>query len=128
MQTIQSTAFRIDTRCTQTTSTTHLQAEAKVLPLKDHLELRGTQFYPLLAIPLTPSTERRQRDALANIYKRPQSQYLGTRTALFPLERSLKGADGTATFLLAKSVKPIPCPAHHTFGKSGASWAVKVDV
>ena len=45
LQIIQNTALRIATGCTRSTPTIHLQAEVKILSLKDHLELRKTQFY-----------------------------------------------------------------------------------
>ena len=47
VQTIQNTAYRIITGCTQTTLILHIHVGVKVLPflsLKDYLEMRGTQF------------------------------------------------------------------------------------
>ena len=44
---------------------------------------KGKQY--LLAIPLTPYTTCRQKDALADIYTTPQPQYIGTITTLFPV-------------------------------------------
>ena len=44
LQTIQNTALRIILGSTQTTPIEHLHAEAKVLTLNQHLDMRGTQF------------------------------------------------------------------------------------
>jgi len=44
LQTIQNNALRIITGCTQTTPTDHLHHETKILKVKDHLDMRGTQF------------------------------------------------------------------------------------
>ena len=44
LQTIQNSALRIITGCTQTTPIEHLHAETKVLKLHEHLDMRGTQF------------------------------------------------------------------------------------
>ena len=41
----------IATGCTRSTPTAHLHAETKVLPLKDYLELRGTQIFSAAAAP-----------------------------------------------------------------------------
>ena len=47
MQRTQNFALRIATDCTRSTPTAHLHAETRVLPLKDYLELRGTQIFLL---------------------------------------------------------------------------------
>ena len=43
LQTIQNRALKIITGCTKTTPTDHLHFETKVLKVKDHLDMRGTQ-------------------------------------------------------------------------------------
>ena len=45
LQVIQNSALRIATGCTKTTPINHLHRETKVLPIKDHLNMRGTQYY-----------------------------------------------------------------------------------
>ena len=45
LQTIQNKALRISTGCTKTTPSDHLHHETKVLTMKEHLDMRGTQFY-----------------------------------------------------------------------------------
>ena len=44
LQRTQNAALRIATGCVQSTPTLHLHDECKVLPLKDHWDMRGTQF------------------------------------------------------------------------------------
>ena len=44
LQTIQNTALRIATGCTQDTNTQHLHTETKTLPLKQHLKLHASQY------------------------------------------------------------------------------------
>lgn len=44
LQTIQNTALRIILGSTQTTPIEHLHAETKILTIKQHLDMRGTQF------------------------------------------------------------------------------------
>ena len=45
LQVTQNAALRITTGCVRSTRIEHLHAEAKVLPLKDHMDMRGTQFF-----------------------------------------------------------------------------------
>ena len=45
LQTIQNNALRIITGCTKTTPIEHLHSETKVLPMKEYLNMRGTQFH-----------------------------------------------------------------------------------
>ena len=44
LQIIQNTALRIILGCTQSTPIEHLHAETKILTVKQHLNMRGTQF------------------------------------------------------------------------------------
>jgi hypothetical protein len=44
LQHIQNTAFRIALGSTQTTPSSHVHVETKVLSLKEHLDMRGAQF------------------------------------------------------------------------------------
>ena len=45
LQTTQNTALRVATGCTRSTPTPHLHDEARVLPLGDHMDMRGTHIY-----------------------------------------------------------------------------------
>jgi hypothetical protein len=45
LERVQNRALRVITGCLPTTPISHLHAETKVLPIKDHLDLIGTQFY-----------------------------------------------------------------------------------
>ena len=44
LQRIQNKAFRVATGCLRATAIPHLHCETKILPLRDHLDMRGTQF------------------------------------------------------------------------------------
>ena len=44
LQTLQNKALKTITGCTSTTPTDHIHQETKVLKIKDHLDLRGTQI------------------------------------------------------------------------------------
>ena len=57
LQRTQNSALRIATGCTRSTPTAYLHAETKVLPLKDYLELRGTQIFSAAAAPEHPLHE-----------------------------------------------------------------------
>ena len=51
LQRVQNSDLRIATGCTKSTPIPHLHAETKVLPVKNHLDMRGTQFYAAAASP-----------------------------------------------------------------------------
>ena len=88
LQRTQNSALRIATGCTRSTPTAHLHAETKVLPLKDYLELRGTQIFSAAAAPEYPLHEGlynpvgRRRHS----HTTPSSQYTALR-AMTPLSR-----------------------------------------
>ena len=48
---VQNSALQIVTRCTKSTPIAHLHAETRVLAVKDHLNMRGIQFYTNAADP-----------------------------------------------------------------------------
>ena len=50
LQVIQNNALRIATGCTNTTPINHLHQETKVLPIKNHLDMRGAQYYAAASI------------------------------------------------------------------------------
>ena len=54
LQRIQNTALRIATGCTQTAPISHLHEETKILPLKHHFDMRGTQFFNKIVDPAHP--------------------------------------------------------------------------
>jgi hypothetical protein len=45
LQIVQNKALRSITGCTKTTPIPHLHAETKILPIRNHLDMIGTQFY-----------------------------------------------------------------------------------
>jgi hypothetical protein len=45
LEKVQNGALRTITGCLRTTPIPHLQSETKILPIKDHLDIIGTQFY-----------------------------------------------------------------------------------
>ena len=42
LQRVQNSALRVATGCTKSTPVPHLHAETRVLPVRDHLDMRGT--------------------------------------------------------------------------------------
>ena len=54
LQTTQNTALRIATGCTRSTPITHLHDETLVLPLKEHMDMRGTHFFSSITDPFHP--------------------------------------------------------------------------
>ena len=54
LQITQNTALRIATGCTNTTPIQHLHEEAQVLPLKSHMDMRGTHAYTSTLSPTHP--------------------------------------------------------------------------
>ena len=76
LQITQNTALRIATGCTQTTPTAHLHEETQVLPLTDHLDMRGTHAYtstldphhPLHFMHTPPHTSRHIHNTPADHY------------------------------------------------------------
>ena len=68
LQRTQNAALRIATGCVRSTPTAHLHAETLVLPIRDHLDMRGAQTiesakcpdHPLHQIHLPPTGRRRQ--------------------------------------------------------------------
>ena len=86
LQTIQNKALKIITGCTATTPTDHIHQETKVLKVKDHLDLRGTQIlaaatsnqqHPLHYMSNHPHTPR-------NIKTTPSTRYLTKLNELPP--------------------------------------------
>ena len=55
LEVIQNKVLRIATGCHQKAMVSHLRAETRVLPLKEHLELCSQQFYAIALQPLHPS-------------------------------------------------------------------------
>ncbi|CAG2101114.1 unnamed protein product, partial [Medioppia subpectinata] len=55
LQTQQNKALRIITGCTLMTPIDHLHHETKILPLSDHLNMIGTQFFAKLTNPYHPA-------------------------------------------------------------------------
>ena len=76
LQRVQNSALRIATGCTKSSPIAHLHAETKVLPIKEHLNMRGTQFYAAAANPHHPCNHlHRTATTPRNIHKTPASHY-----------------------------------------------------
>jgi hypothetical protein len=54
LQTTQNKALRTITGCTHSTPQQHLHNETKILPIRNHLEMIGTQFYAKTRLPTHP--------------------------------------------------------------------------
>ena len=87
LQRTQNSALRIATGCTRSTPTAHLHAETKVLPLKDYLELRGTQIFSTAAAPEHPLHEGLYNSVgtRRHIHTTPSSHYTALRAMIPPL-------------------------------------------
>ena len=77
LQTIQNKALKTITGCTATSPTDHLHHETKVLKVKDHLEMRGTQTlaaasanpdHPLHYMAEHPDTSRNLKKTPSTLY------------------------------------------------------------
>ena len=81
----QNSALRIATGCTRSTPTAH--AETRVLPLKDYLELGGTQIFSAAAAPEHPLHEGLYNpvDTRRHIHITPSSHYTALRAMIPPL-------------------------------------------
>ena len=86
LQRTQNSALRIATSCTRSTPTAHLHAETKVLPLKDYLELRGTQIFSTAAAPEHPLHEGLYNPlgTRRHIHTTPSSHYTALRAMIPP--------------------------------------------
>ena len=76
LQRVQNSALRIATGCTKSTPITHLHAETKILPLNEHLNMRGTQFFAAAADPRHPCNHlHRAPPTDRNIHRTPAVHY-----------------------------------------------------
>ena len=55
LQVTQNSCLRTITGCTQTTNINHLHSETKILPINNHLDMIGTQYYVRATDPSHPS-------------------------------------------------------------------------
>ena len=86
LQVIQNTALRIATGCVRSTPITHLHEETQVLPLKDHMNMRGTQIYTSTLDPSHPLHQTLQvRDTPRQKHNTPASHYTALHAALPPI-------------------------------------------
>ena len=72
MQTVkrtQNAAFRIVTECVRSTPVAHLHAESKVLPIRDHLDMRGMQIYAAASCPLSRTPPEHWRTGFTTLLK-----------------------------------------------------------
>ena len=86
LQTLQNRALKTITGCTQTTRTDHLHHKTKVLKVKNHLELRGTQIIAAASSnPQHPLQYMAEHQGTArNIKKTPSREYTRKLTTLPP--------------------------------------------
>ena len=76
LQKVQNSALRIATGCTKSTPIAHLHAEARVLPIRLHLDMRGTQFFSAATDPQHPCHHLHHAPPTQrNIHKTPATYY-----------------------------------------------------
>ena len=93
LQRVQNAALRIATGCTKSTPIGHLHAETKVLPMREHLNMRGTQFFAAAANPHHPCNHLHGTEASPrNIHRTPASHFdqLFNRIPPTPPRRTVK--------------------------------------
>ena len=78
LQTTQNTALRIATGCTKSTPIPHLHRETLVLPIKQHMRMRGTHIYTSTEDPTHPLHHLRTAPA-----RRPRADPPHTTPAQF---------------------------------------------
>ena len=87
-QVTHNTALRITTGCTNTTPLHHLHHETQVLPLKQHMDMRGTHQYTSTAYPAHPlhhlRSAPRKPPRSRPPHKTPASYYSAHLTSLPP--------------------------------------------
>ena len=87
LQRTQNSALRIATGCIRSTTTAHLHAEIRVLPLMEYLELRLTQIFSAAAAPEHPLHEGLYNPlgTRRHIHTKPSSHYTALRAMIPPL-------------------------------------------
>ena len=87
LQRTQNSALRITTDCTRSIPTAYLHAEPRALPLKDYLELRGTQLVSAAAAPEHPLHEGLYNTVSTrkHIHTTPSSHCTALRAMIPPL-------------------------------------------
>ena len=87
LQTIQNSALCIITGCTKTTPTAHLHSETRILPVRNYLDMRGTQFYAAASVntnhPCHYMSE--PHNASRNIKQSPHKHYQTLFSTIPPL-------------------------------------------
>jgi hypothetical protein len=89
LQRVQNSALRIATGCTRSTPLAHLHSEAKVLPIAEHMDMRGTQLFAATrseSHPLREALERRHTPR--RIHKTPADHYGAQYDELPPAPRN----------------------------------------
>ena len=85
LQTTQNTALRIATGCVRSTPITHLHEETQVLPLPQHMNMRGTHIYSKTQDPSHPLHHTLQtRHSPRHIHDTPASHYTSLLGSLPP--------------------------------------------
>ena len=76
LQKVQNAALRIATGCTSSTPIAHLHAETKVLPVRCHVDMRGTQFFAAAADRQHPCNYLHHPDPTPrNLHRTPATHY-----------------------------------------------------
>ena len=87
LQRTQNAALRIATGCARSTPTAHLHAETMVLPLADHVDLRGTQLFSAASMVDHPLHEGLHNPVgtRRHIHTTPSAHYTALRAMIPPL-------------------------------------------
>ena len=105
LQRTQNAALRIATGCVRSTPVTHLHAETKVLPIKDHLDMRGTQTIASSACPGHPLRHFHLPRAPGRpIHRTPASYYGSLRARIPPVPPGRTEKSWIHEFFVARSL------------------------
>ena len=85
LQRTQNSALRIATGCVRSTPVAHLHSETRVLPLKEHTNMRGLQFFAAASNPEHPCNHLHHPEPTSrNLRTTPSSHFSGLQDALLP--------------------------------------------
>lgn len=80
----QNAALRIANGCVRSTTIPHLHAESLVLPIGDHMDMRGTQFFAAAAQPEHPCNHLHHPLATRRHLRQTPASYYGSLRDLVP--------------------------------------------
>ena len=124
MQVLQRThnsALRIATGSTRSTPTAYLHAKTRILPLKDYLELRGTQIFSAAAAPEHPLHEGLYNPVgtRRHIHTTASSYYTALRAMIPPLPLGSSESSWLHQDFVARDLADAPS---NTSGGGPTSW------